>query len=285
MRWSSYVGDRAVVRWPRGRHRIDGSSQCRHSAAAPVGEAIRSIWPATMNRRSCGTRHGPASGETGREDDRGAFVVERLVQPAFRRHRRLGRPQRRRQVGLRDDRDHAGQVGLERRQEAAHVRAEREPEDTDGGRTLVGAEPRQQPAEIPDRLRQTEHVVDGIDVRDEHPIRSEPLRPRPVQREHRQCHVDAELLVEPPDAEHPVVARPPHALAVDGDEPGPRAARMAHQPHGHDAVGGERSPPFAARLAVDRLPAAVERAAPRARRAARRSSRPGTSVGAGCRSV
>ena len=55
-----------------------------------------------------------------------------------------------------------------------------------------------------------------------------------------------------------MVAYPPHALAVDGDEPGPRFAGVAHQPNRHDSVGGERSPPFAPGFSIDRVPAAVE---------------------------
>ena len=145
------------------------------------------------------------------------------------------------------------------REEAARVGPERQPEHPDGGRLLVGPQPQEQAAEVPDRLRQPEHVVDEEDVGDELPVGREAGRPGTVQREHRQRDVDAELLVEPPDAEHrgrrPAVPCPARGRRRATGVAGPGGGGAAPGRPALAAKERHRSPPG---LAVDGLPPAVE---------------------------
>ena len=121
--------------------------------------------------------------------------------------------------------DHAGELGLERRRERGDAAAEREPVEADR-HAVAGAQPREEPAQIPDRLRLQMHHVEDL-AREEAVAAPPAARARPVQRQHRQHEVHAERLVQPARAElEEAGERRAGAIAVQADQPRTRRTRV-----------------------------------------------------------
>ena len=125
-------------------------------------------------------------------------------------------------------------------------------------RALALAEPGQAPPEVPDRLREPEGVVHRVHVRHELLVGPRARSPRTVEREHGHQHVDAELVVQAPEAEELDVGTSTHALTVDADEPRPRAVVVPEHRRVHVAVRVERLPPVTTGLVDAGLPPALE---------------------------
>ncbi len=161
-------------------------------------------------------------------------------------------------VGGGDAGDGAREVVLEAREQRRRVAAEREPVDADRG-AVLGAEPLEQAADVPDGLRLE---VDRVQVvaGEEAVARADAHLAGSVQRQDRERHVQTELVVEPGRRKPGEVGEwKPHAVPVDADEPGARRARMAEQPGVARVIAAVAEPALASRLALVRRVFARER--------------------------
>ena len=162
------------------------------------------------------------------------------------------------EIAVRNHRHDAGQIAIERGQQARRIRPEREADHSDTRGLLILSKPGEQAAEIPHRLAQAEHVVDRIDVGHEHLVEAEPRSSAPVEREYGQGHVHPELQVQTARVRVLDVAQATHVLTVDPDEPRSRPPIVAQDGDVGVAVRLERPPTLGAGFVGSRRPATRE---------------------------
>ncbi len=165
-----------------------------------------------------GRDHGEQFGDPGLIDAQVGKVLELQRRPVA--------PKYPRQVGHRDTRNHARQVGLHTGEQGGGVAAEGEARDAHGGGSLI-PDPTDHSPNIPNRLGFAVEGVQHFSAQEAIP-RASPGAPGPVQGEHRDQHVQTEVVVVMAKGAQ-VDARQAHSVPVGADDPRAVARGMAQQ--------------------------------------------------------
>jgi hypothetical protein len=138
--------------------------------------------------------------------------------------RRNVRVQQAHEVGGRNARDHAVERRVQRRQETRGVGTQRHAVHAQRGSTAPLPQPADQAPHVVHRLRLGVNRVEEV-ARQEPVAAASAHAPRPVQRKHRNRHVERELAMQPARAKaREVDGGSAHAIARNADQPRPRLA-------------------------------------------------------------
>ena len=133
------------------------------------------------------------------------------------------------QIGHRNAQDGAGEAVLEARDQRGHVATERDAVQPDRRPGLLRPYPGQQSPNVPHRLGGGVHVVHHVLARKDPPL-GQSACPRPVHRQDRQHHIQAQVLVQMPGTEQGhVKPSPAHLGTVNAYQPWSRFFVPQHQ--------------------------------------------------------
>ena len=162
------------------------------------------------------------------------------------------------QIGRRHPEDGAGQVVVEAGHQSRDITADGDSVQADLGAGLLGPDPGHDPADVPHSLRRAVEIVHHVLARD-HGILRQPPGSRAVQGQHRQDHVETQILVQMPGPEYrQIKPRATHLGPVYAHHPGPGFRIMAQHHRVHPLVAGVAHPAFGPRFFRMRRIAAVE---------------------------